>query len=113
MKTVKSASQSTKPKQRTAETPEAREQQLIALAVDCAEERLRNGTASSAEIVHFLRLASSKNELEQEKLRHENELLKAKTAAIEAEQKSEEAYRKVLNAIRLYSGHGDDNEEEL
>lgn len=34
-------------------TPEGKENQMISLAMDCAESQLRDGTASSAVIVHF------------------------------------------------------------
>ena len=66
-------------KMRPALTPEARENQLISLAVDLAEEQLRDKTASSQVITHFLKLGTTKAELEKEKLAKENELLRAKT----------------------------------
>lgn len=96
---------------RPALTPEARENQLISLAFDRAEEQLRSGTASSQVISHFLKLATEKTQLEREKLRKENELLLAKTSAIQSSQKDEEFYKKVLNAMRRYSGQGDMNDE--
>ena len=90
--------------------PEARENQLISLAVDLAEEQLRNGTASSQVITHFLKLGTSKAELEKEKLRQENELMKAKREAIKAGQDSGELYENAIKAMRVYSGHGDPDE---
>lgn len=95
---------------RKALNPEAREGQLIAYAVDLAEKQLREGTASSQVITHYLKLGSSRAELEREKLRQENELLRAKTETLQSAKKNEEAYIKVLDAIRRYSGHGDVDE---
>lgn len=91
---------------RPALTPEARENQLIALAVDLAEQQLRDGTASSQVISHYLKLGSSKAALEKEKIAHENELLKAKTESIQSAKRIEEVYERALNAMRDYSGHG-------
>ena len=96
-----------KRKRRPALTPEARENQLIALAVDLVEQRLIDGTASSQETTHFLKLASTKARLEKEKLQREVALMEAKTEAIKAEEKKEEFYSKVLDALRSYNGLGD------
>ena len=89
-----------------ATTPEARENQLIALAVDLAEQQLSEGTASSQVISHYLKLASSKERLEKERLTHEVELLKAKTEAIQSAKRVEELYKEALNAMKAYSGQG-------
>lgn len=106
----------TKPSQRKvrpALSPEARENQLISLAVDLVEQRLLDGTASSQETTHFLKLGSAKHKLELEKLRTENELAKAKTESIKSQKHIEELYKEALDAIRLYSGNGRrDNDEE-
>lgn len=91
---------------RPALTPESRENQLIALSVDLAEKQLREGTASSQVITHFLKLGSTKNQLELEKIRHENALLEAKTQSIQSAKRVEELYENALNAMRDYSGHG-------
>lgn len=103
-------------KMRPALTPEARENQLISLAVDLAEQQLRDGTASSQVIAHFLKQSTEKAKLEQEKLRQENELLKAKTENLQSSKRIEELYTKALNAMRDYSGNGnigsDDDEYE-
>ena len=95
---------------RPALTPEARENQLISLAVDLAEEQLRDKTASSQVITHFLKLGTTKAELEKEKLAKENELLRAKTESIESQKRIEELYAEALNAMRRYNGQGDSNE---
>ncbi len=98
----------TKRKMRPASTPEARENQLISMAYDLAEERMRNGTATSQEITHFLKLGSEKSRMEAEKLRKEVELLKAKTEVLESSKVAEELYSRAIDAMRRYSGHGDE-----
>lgn len=100
----------TKRKIRPALSPEARENQMIALAVDLAEKQLMEGTASSQVITHFLKLGTTKAELEREKLASENELLRARTEAIQSAKKVEELYTQALNAMRNYGGQGDPDE---
>lgn len=97
-------------KTRPALTPEARENQMIALAVDLAEKQLLEGTASSQVITHFLKLATSRERLEREKLEKENELLRAKTEAIESAKRVEELYSDALKAMRSYRGETDDED---
>lgn len=94
-------------------TAEGKEKQMISLAIDCAEKQLREGTASSQVITHYLKLASMKNQLEIEKLREENALLKAKTEAIKSQKSQEELYAKAIIAIRRYSGFGGSEDEEI
>ena len=99
---------------RPALSPEARENQMISLAVDLVEKRLREGTASSAETTYYLRLSGSKARLEKEKLEEENKLLRAKTEVLEAQKNTEELYAKAIKAMRVYSGQDDaDDEEEM
>lgn len=93
-----------KPQRRPATTPEARENQLIALAVDLAEKQIREGNVSSQVISHFLKLGSSREKLEQERLAKENELLTAKTEAMASAKRVEELYGEALNAMRAYAG---------
>ena len=94
-------------KRRAAMSPEARENQMISLAVDVAEKQMLEGTASSQVITHFLKLGSRKEQLEREKLENENELLRTRIKALESSEKSEEMYAKVLRAIKEYSGRED------
>lgn len=94
-----------------AKTPEAREQQLISLATDVAEEQMLNGTASSQVITHFLKLATTKAELEKEKLRRENELLKAKTENIESQKNIEALYKEAIDAMKTYGGFDTSDED--
>lgn len=101
----------TKEKIRPALTPEARENQLIYLATNLAEQQLRDGTASSQVITHYLKLGSSKEKLEQEILRENKKLLTAKTEALQSAKRVEELYAEAITAMRRYSGHGGDNDE--
>lgn len=100
---------------RPSTTPEGRENQLIALAVNLAEEQLRNGTASSQVISHYLKLAANKerDKLEKELIEKKIELASAKTEAIAAEARIEQLYREAITAMRSYNGDLDESEEEL
>lgn len=97
-----------------AKTLDAREDQLIGLAVDLVEKRLREGTASSAEVVHFLKMGSRKNRQEVEKSNEEIKLLRAKTKQIENEENTADAYREVIQALGIYSGkiHSEEEDED-
>ena len=96
---------------RPANTPEGRENQLISLASDLAERQLREGTASSQVITHFLKMASTREALEQERLKRENLLLSAKVEQIASGQRIEELYKTALNAMREYSGNPEPYED--
>lgn len=93
---------------RPAATPEARENQLISMAIDLAEEQLRNGTASTQVITHFLKLGSTKEQLEKEMLSKRTELVSAQTDSIHQQQRVEELYGEALDAMRRYSGRSYD-----
>ena len=95
---------------RPASSPEARENQLVSLAVDLAEKQRLEGTASSQVITHYLRLGSTKERIEMEMKEKQKELIEAKTQAIQSAQRVEELYTNALNAMRNYSGQGDDND---
>ena len=112
MKKAKPTSAKTESRKiRPALTPEARENQMIALAVDLVEQRLLDGTASSQETTHFLKLGSMKNRLEMEKLQEENRLLKARTEALQSAKRVEELYSEAIKVMRRYSGQGSDDDE--
>lgn len=102
---ARKASESNK-KLRPAMSREARMQQLSNLALENAEEQLRNGTASSQVITTFIKydIERQKAELELEKLREENKLLKAKTEAIQNQQTAEELYANAIKAMSIYQG---------
>lgn len=109
---VKESSASTTRRGRPAISPEARENQLISLAVNLAEEQLRNGTASSQVITHFLKLGTTKAELEKEKLKRENKLLEVKAKSVESSDEVKVLYENALKAMRNYAGYGDPDEYE-
>ncbi|MDD6881766.1 MAG: hypothetical protein PUE18_09370 [Firmicutes bacterium] len=113
MAKVKTTGSSTSTKKsRPAISPEARENQLISLAVDLAEQQLRDGTASSQVITHYLKLGTTRERLEKEKLEEENKLLKAKTENLQSQKRVEDLYTKALNAMRKYAGQGDEDDYE-
>lgn len=85
-------------------SPEARENQLIALAVDLAEKQLRDGTASSQVISHYLKMASTKERIEKDILEKQKELIEAKTENLKSQKRVEELYEEALNAMKRYSG---------
>lgn len=101
-----------KRRQKPALDPEARENQLIALAVDLVEQRLIDGTASSQETTHFLKLASKKTRLENELLQAQTEMAIAKKEALQSQKHSEELFAEAIKAFRNYSGQGDPDEYE-
>lgn len=101
-----------KPKLRPALTPEARENQMAALAMDLVEQRLRDGTASSQETTHFLKLVSSKAKLENERMKLETELVAAKTKALSDAKEIKVLYEEALKAMRRYGGQGEDEKYE-
>lgn len=112
-KTTKPSSDSSKSKKlRPATTPDARENQMISLAVDLAEEQLRNGTASSQVITHFLKLGSTKEKIEKEMLLEQKKLLEAKIEAIQSQKRIEELYAGAIRAMKSYSGDNRDNNDE-
>lgn len=94
----------TAPRRRPATTPEAREQQMIALADALAEKQLREGTASAQVITHYLKLGTSREQLEQEKLRKENQLREAQIEQMASSARVEELYKEALEAMRAYGG---------
>lgn len=89
---------------------EARENELIVLATNLAEKQLRDGSASSQIIAHYLRLGTTRERLEQERLRSENELARAKRDKIQSDQRSEELFQEAIAAFKTYSGQdGEDD----
>lgn len=89
---------------RPARTEENRENQLVSLAIDLAEKQLTEGTASSQVITHYLKLGSTREKLEQERLRRENELLTSKVEMLASAKRVEELYAAALDAMRAYAG---------
>lgn len=93
-------------------TPEDREDQLIALAIDLAEKKLMDGTASNQIVAHYLKLGSTRERLEKEKLQKENELLRARTESLQSAKNMEELYKNALDAMRIYRGESQDDYED-
>lgn len=102
-----------KPHRRPATTDEGRENQLVTLAIDLAEKQLSEGTASSQVITHYLKLGSTRERLEQERLARENELLVSKVEMLASGRRVEELYEAALGAMRSYAGFPTDDMEEL
>jgi hypothetical protein len=95
-----------------ATTPEARENQLIALAVDLAEQQLAKGTASAQVITHYLKLGTTRERLEQEKIRNDNLLTAAKIQNLESNTRIEELYADAIKAMRRYQGEPEEDQHE-
>jgi hypothetical protein len=107
------ARKSSKPRgRRPATTPENRENQLISLATDLAERQMEEGTASAQVITHYLKLGTTREKLEQERLSRENHLLGAKADQLASAQRIEELYETALNAMRSYAGQIVDEQDE-
>lgn len=92
-------------------TLEAQENLMISLAVQCAEKQLRDGTASSQVITHYLKLGSTKEKLEKEILEKQKELMDAKTRSINSNSEAKDLYEKALTAFRRYSGAEGEEDE--
>lgn len=107
----KSQSINSSKKIRPALTPEARENQLISLAVDLAEKQLLEGTASSQVITHYLKLGSTKERLEKDILEKQKSLIDAKIESLQSSKEFKELYLNALNAMRNYSGQGDEEDD--
>lgn len=96
---------------RPATSPEERENQLASAAYDLAEDQIENGTASSQVITHFLKMGSTRERLEQERMRHEVELMEVKKEQLEGQKRVEELYLNALEAMRGYSGLGQSDDD--
>lgn len=103
---------STRKSHRPATTPQGRENQLISLASDLAEKQLREGSATSQVMTHYLKLGSSRERLEQEKLHQENLLLSVKIEAVASGQRIESMYEEALKAMKAYSGQDTEDYNE-
>ncbi|MCC8085632.1 MAG: hypothetical protein LIP15_15575 [Clostridium sp.] len=111
MKKAQASKSSSSKKIRPALTPEARENQMISLAIDLAEKQLIEGTASSQVITHYLKLGSTKERIEKEILEKQKDLIEAKTESLQSARRIEELYANALKAMRDYSGQGESDED--
>lgn len=100
-----------KRKQTPARTPEGRENQLVNYAMDEIERRLLNGTASSQILTALLKLATTKAQLELEKLRSDIALQRAKEQEIEDKASNSDLYAQALAAFRSYKGDTTEEDE--
>lgn len=107
---VGTSSDSALKKRRPVNDLQARENRMIALAEDLAMQQLLDGTASSQVITHYLKLGSSKERIEREIREKEKELIEAKTQNLQSAKKIEELYENAINAMKMYSGHGEPDE---
>lgn len=106
------AKQTSNRSRRPALTPESRENQMIALAMDLAEQQLRDGTASSQLITEFVKRGSTKAMLEKEILHEQKELMAAKTENLRSAQKTEELFEEAIKAMKQYSGNAEEEDED-
>lgn len=92
-----------------AQTPEARDNQLIALSYDLVEQRLRDGTATSQETTFFLKLAAQreKEQLELKIMEEQRKLYSAKTEALQSAKRIEELYSDAMKAFATYKSSAD------
>lgn len=109
MASEKKAAQKSSTRQPPATTVEQRENQLIAMAYDYAEEQFRKGTATSQLATHFLKMGTVREDLERERLRQDNLLSEEKILTLKASRNSEADQAKIIEAMRTYSGRGDDD----
>ena len=109
-RTTTTNSSGTTRKRRPPLSPEARENQMISLAIDLAEKQLMEGTASSQVITHYLKLGSTKERIEKEILEKQKDLITAKTEVLQSQKRVEELYADALKAMRNYNGQGDPDE---
>jgi len=103
-KRVDAGGNNSKPRTPPATTPEAREHQMVSLAFDLAQKQMEEGTASAAVIVHFLKFGSSRNKLEEEKLRKENLLTQSRVDQISSSSQNTELYQDVMKMMKIYTG---------
>lgn len=93
-------------------TPEDRENQLIAAAVELAERQIIEGTASAQVITHYLKLGSSREKLEQRRIEQEVLKLQKQQEIMESAQRVEEMYSEAMDAFRAYSGRPSEDDDE-
>lgn len=84
--------------------PDARENEMINLASNLAEQQLRDGTASSQVITHYLKLGTAKARLEKTLLQEQINLAKAKTKSYQTAEQTEATIREAVEAMKRYKG---------
>lgn len=111
-KRVDAGGNSSKARRPPATTPEGREMDMVALAFDLAQKRLEDGTASAQEIIHYLKIGSSRNKLEEEKLRKDNLLSQARVDQISSSAQNSELYEDVIKMMKIYTGEEPEDPNE-
>lgn len=111
VKTARKSGESTREKLPPVLSSEAREQQMIHLAVELAEKQLMEGTASSQVITHYLKLGSMRERLEREKLKKEVTMLEAKAESLKSAKRIEELFSEAISAFRGYAYKGGDDDD--
>ena len=91
-------------------SPEADENQLISLSIDAAKKMLVEGTAPTSIVLHYLKLATTRERMEREMMATQKELMEAKKQALESQAKVEQLYADAMKAMQRYSGYGDPDE---
>lgn len=91
---------------------ESDENQCISLSIDIAKEMLQNRTAPPSMILHFLKLATTREQIERETMQLQQELMVAKKQALESQARSEQLFADAMKAMRRYSGEEDETEDE-
>jgi|SRR5699024_8579277 len=89
-----------------ASTPEAREKQLVSLAVDLAEKQLKEGTASPSIINHYLKIASKRETLERDILERQARLIESKAESMSKDREAEQLAKEAIEAMKSYSSSG-------
>lgn len=97
---------------RPARTPEERENQLINMAMDLAERKIKDGSASSQLITHFLKLGTERERLENEKLRSYVRMADEKIEQMRSQEDIKELYENAIKAMKSYSGSTDEHDED-
>ena len=93
-------------------TEEALENKMIMKAYEVVYQRMCDGTVTAPELVHFLRLGSTKEREDRDFLNKRKELLEAKTKAINESKNIEELYSKAIEAMKSYSPTQSEDEED-
>lgn len=98
-------------KRSSARSVEGKENEMIGLAIDEAERRIRDGTASSQIITHYLKLGTTRERLEKDIMEEKRKLLRAQTESIESSKRIERLYEKAIKAMKTYSPNFEEDDE--
>lgn len=102
----------TSKKRKPAINRKQRENYLVNLALDFVEEKLKNGTATSQEVVHFLRLATERERLENKRIESDLKVAEAKIKQIALAETTIELYENAIKAMNAYKGNSNEVSED-